>query len=737
MTMPYVQTLQRQRHHYFNECVALFAALFLFTLACAAQATLPSQPEATWPQDLQKDPALWTAFGQLLTKLQHNVQFPLPRGQSRLLPLLPESTVFYIAFPNYGDASHQILTIFQQELKQSPTLRTWWQHGELATNGPKVEDALETFYQLSQFLGDEFVVSAATDGRQGPSVLILAEVRKPGLKDLLQQLAKQLADKSKPPFRVFDVQELAAAKNTFPPQEPVILVRPDLLVATLDFAQLRILNALLDGKRGEFASSPFGQRVAQAYEGGITVVSAINLQRILTQVPPGANQMTFLQSGFQEMKYLVWDHKTVGGQATSETELSFTGPRHSIASWLAAPGPMGSLDFVSPKAILASTVLLKNPAEIFDDVRFLSVSSDPKALVTITQMEAALKLNLREDLFRRLGGEITLELDSLKQPDPVWKAILQVNDPERLQATLNTSLAAMHLNAQQSEKEGVTYHTLRVPAAKKTVEIGYAFVDGYLVIASSPETVTEAARLHRSGESLAKSSKFLASLPPGHGSEFSALLYENPTAMAALSMRQVLPEMAESLAQATAEAKPVVICAYGEESAIREASLSGGVDAGAILVGAAIAIPNLLRARIAANEASAVAIIRMANVAQISYSSTYPQRGFARDLASLGPDPRGANKFSADHASLIDATLGNASCTAGTWCTKSGFQFSLTAFCNKQSCGEYVVVGTPVTSSTGSRIFCSTSDGVVRFKTGPPMTSPVSVPECQAWASLQ
>jgi hypothetical protein len=216
----------------------------------------------------------------------------------------------------------------------------------------------------------------------------------------------------------------------------------------------------------------------------------------------------------------------------------------------------------------------------------------------------------------------------------------------------------------------------------------------------------------------------------------SALLYENTTAMAALSMRHIFPEMAESISQAATDAQPAVICAYGEESAIREVSLSGGVDAGGVLVVAAITIPNLLRARIAANESSAVGTIRTASTAQVSYSVTYPQRGFARDLATLGPDPGGANNSSADHANFIDATLGNASCAAGTWCSKTGFQFSIAAVCKKQSCDEFVVVGTPVSSGTGSRSFCSTSDAVVRFKTGPPLGSPISVSECQAWPAL-
>ena len=55
-----------------------------------------------------------------------------------------------------------------------------------------------------------------------------------------------------------------------------------------------------------------------------------------------------------------------------------------------------------------------------------------------------------------------------------------------------------------------------------------------------------------------------------------------------------------------------------------------------ILIIAAIAIPNLLRARIAANESSAVSSVRTVNTAQISYNSAYSTVGFSTDLASLG-----------------------------------------------------------------------------------------------------
>jgi type II secretory pathway pseudopilin PulG len=326
------------------------------------------------------------------------------------------------------------------------------------------------------------------------------------------------------------------------------------------------------------------------------------------------------------------------------------------------------------------------------------------------------------------------------EKEPVWRAILKVSDPDRLQTTLATLMAVAKMSARQTEQDGVTYHTFSIPsgptAKEKTKEISYAFVDGYVVIASSRETLTEAIRLHRNGESLAKSQKLQASLPPGNP-EVSALLYEDPVAFGALALRQASPEMAALFPQTSPEAPAAVVAVYGDESAIREASHSGGVDAGAALVVAAIAIPNLLRARTAANESSAVASLRTVNTAQVMYSNAYPGKGYARDLASLGPDPHDMSAVSADHAHVIDATLGNATCTAGVWCTKSGYQFRITASCGFQRCQGYVVVATPVSSNTGTRNFCSTSDAVIRYKSGEPLTSPVTVADCRSWTPLQ
>jgi type IV pilus assembly protein PilA len=127
-----------------------------------------------------------------------------------------------------------------------------------------------------------------------------------------------------------------------------------------------------------------------------------------------------------------------------------------------------------------------------------------------------------------------------------------------------------------------------------------------------------------------------------------------------------------------------------------------------ILIIAAIAIPNLLRARIAANESSAVASLRTINTAQISYNSAYPTVGFAATLPTLGPGASCSPPTSTG-ACLIDNLLGGA-----TTSTKSGYTFTLAGVSGTPA-GAYSANASPVVAnSTGVRYFCSVQDAVVR-----------------------
>ena len=712
-------------------CAAAISALLLLTSSCLAQSG-PVAQQPAMPLDLIKYPELLPELGKFAEKIQH-IRFPPPRTDSRLLSLLPNSSVGYAAFSNYGDAIQQSLKLFQEELQQSAALRDWWQHGDLAEAGHKISDSLEKLSELHQYLGDEIVISASLEN-QGPGLLIVAEVRKPGLKEFLQGAITALADGTKLGVRVFDMQDLARANDTASPRQGlVVLVRSDFVVAATNVAALRRFNARLASHSSELASTAFGQRVTKEYEGGATVLAAADLSRILKQAP---QQAAFQETGFADLEYLVWDHKEIAGQTITEAEFSFSAPRRGIASWLAKSGPLNSLDFVSPKAMMVGSVLLTEPSQIFQFLKELSSASPSNPFAALTLYEQILRFSVKDDLLGNLGGEVTLEVDNFAPPNVAWKAILKVKDTNRLQQTLNRLLTATHMGERQFDDGGVTYHTIRIPAAQP-VEIGYAFVDGYLILGSSREGVAESVRLHRAGESLGKSKALLASLPPGHSLEASGLFYQDPIAMAAARARLVAPAMPGSPAQFLQEAATKAVWVYGEDKAIRETSTSGAYDLGAALVVAAIAVPNLLRSRIAANEASAAGSLRSVNTAEATYATIYPKSGFAPDLASLGGAPLGRGAASEDHAGLLNESLANSSCIGDAWCTKSGFRFQVTTICKGQPCREYVAAAIPVDTSSGSRSFCSTSDGLIRYRNGIPPTLPVSAADCRSWPQLQ
>lgn len=134
-----------------------------------------------------------------------------------------------------------------------------------------------------------------------------------------------------------------------------------------------------------------------------------------------------------------------------------------------------------------------------------------------------------------------------------------------------------------------------------------------------------------------------------------------------------------------------------------------------ILIIAAIAIPNLLRARIAANEASAVGSVRTVNTAQVAYTSTYPTVGYANGLSLLGGTCTGSVTPTSNSACLIDSVLAGG--------TKSGYSFSLAASGGPPA-GWYETDAAPKTANqTGVRYFCSSADSVVRYGTSAAFSS--------------
>jgi len=130
-----------------------------------------------------------------------------------------------------------------------------------------------------------------------------------------------------------------------------------------------------------------------------------------------------------------------------------------------------------------------------------------------------------------------------------------------------------------------------------------------------------------------------------------------------------------------------------------------------ILIIAAIAIPNLLRSRMAANEASAVGSIRTLNTASVTYSTTYPDVGYPLTLGALKP----AATAGTANADLIDSVLAGG--------TKSGYTFVLLGTADGPPNTGYTATAGPVSSSSGTRYFFSDQSGVIRGNAGAAATS--------------
>jgi type IV pilus assembly protein PilA len=124
-----------------------------------------------------------------------------------------------------------------------------------------------------------------------------------------------------------------------------------------------------------------------------------------------------------------------------------------------------------------------------------------------------------------------------------------------------------------------------------------------------------------------------------------------------------------------------------------------------ILIIAAIAIPNLIRAKAAANESVATASIHAINIANVAYSSVNPTIGFAAVLADLGPAGSG----------YLESNLAGGS--------KSGYNFTYVPAGAAPYPGYSINADPIVRSITGQRSFFSSQDNVTHYDPNAPATN--------------
>ncbi|HTC93789.1 MAG TPA: FecR domain-containing protein [Terriglobales bacterium] len=542
--------------------------------------------EIAWSRNLDQYLQLLVQFSSLQKKLA-NIPMPGLRYSSRLLRFVPQNAVLYASSPNYGDALKQADQLLHDQLQTSEVLRKWWEQVN-ANRHPSLEEMIEKFQTLSQYLGDEAVLSVVQQGDRCVP-LIMAEVQRPGLREYLESEAARANDNPQGQIvlQVLDASELdSAAANNGSRSRLFAVVLPEYVLVSPDPMLLKnVIAGIQSQSESGFAETPYGQLLTSLYSNGAgllftaDVASLHQYRREHLDREEYKNHHEGLEAGtgFGDLKYLIAESKDVNSTPKNQAVLVFNGPRHGIASWLAAPAPMGALEFVSPQASAVVSVVVKQPEAMLDDIISIGRAQGPKFDSDFGDVESWLKFSLRGDFASTLGGEATLALDGPLVPTPAWKLIVEVNDSGRLQNSLRTLVDDINADAAQKNRPGVdyeetqfegrTYYHVRLRSPESLEEVYYTFADGYMIAGPSRAVLIEAIATRQSSATLARSSQFLALLPQNSQANVSALYYENLAPLLD-SVSGLTPGQVESLRELAANSKPTMAVAYGEESQI-------------------------------------------------------------------------------------------------------------------------------------------------------------------------
>ena len=509
--------------------------------------TIPVKDEVAWSRNAAKYTAVLNGLANLKNALK-SVPQPGVRNSTHLLDLMPENTVVYAAIPNFANTIVESHRVIQERISQNAALREWWEK-EQSGRAQNMDQVVETIRQFGSFLGDEIAVSVSMNDQGRPTEpLVLAELKNSqGFRQFLEQeIAKYAGDKKGRPEIVFVENPMSAVSQSDDKHERLyVWIQDNLLVASPKLEQLQGVGiAIGNGNVTSFTATPFRNRIAEIYNAGAGLVVAANLEKVVAATkaerskgPDAAKQENALNKlGILSVKYFVLDQKDTNGKTHTEASLSFSDANRGIPSWLAAPGPMGSLDYISPDANVVAGFVVKNPATLVDDLLGVLETVNPELLKNLDKLQTEHGLNIRNDIAAPLGGEFAFAIDGPILPTPSWKMVFEVNDPAHLQQTLERIVTDVNKQAAYFGKSGLTwekadvggrtYYTLR-SVDFGALQVNYVYANGYLIVGPSRALVERALTSQENGLSLLRSAKFTAGLPADGNANFSAVFYHN------------------------------------------------------------------------------------------------------------------------------------------------------------------------------------------------------------------
>lgn len=558
---------------------------------------IPVQDEIAWSRDADRYKQMLTA----LSEVNAQVSRPGVRYSTRLLDLAPEGTVLYVAIPNLSETLNEANRLLQERIQQNPALREWWEKEQSAKHGElSVNEVINRIREFGAYLGPEIVVSAAMNAQGEPDTpVVLTELKDAsGFRSYVDQQLQTLAAGSKkaPAVRFLDdpLTTNAPAKTSGRVETDLFVwINGDVMAAAPELASLqRVATAMKMSSVSRFANTTFHSQLATLYRDGAGLIVAADLEKIIARsVRSGQHAVnnasdwtqTLQKLGVFDLKTFMLELKEANGQSVNRATVTFDQTRRGMASWLAAPGPMGSLEFISPDASLVAACVVKQPSLIVEDLMAADLWK------YLQEAGAAHGFDVRNDLAAPLGGEFAFAVDGPLLPIPSWKLVFEVYDQARLQQTLERLVQQINPILAQEGKPGLqwdrvevngrTFYTLKL--SDTGLEMDYTFINGYFVAAPSRALVERAIKYQESGYTLLRSQRFIAALPGDKQANFSAVFYQNLApalgSLSALAQRmgqsgsqnkqQALPSLATAaptLAYVYAQSDRLIISANGE-----------------------------------------------------------------------------------------------------------------------------------------------------------------------------
>ncbi len=538
--------------------------------------------ELAWSQDFDRYLELLREVQDLREALERELPRPDLRYSSRLLDLAPDDLVFYAAFPNLVDTLVEADRIVQERISQSQVLQEWWNSTNNGDQG--LGSHMELTAKLAEagdYLGEEIVITGSLDGEgemNGP--IVLAELTDPAaMRDWLEQT---MAEDDMP-----SVVFIEGAESPLENRDDgfYVWLGSDTLVASprADLVRATAGRSGLSGAGGGLKA-----HIAEVYNAGAQTLVAVDAREIaatMGQLEDPADVERAETLGLLDASHLIFQQKRFDDRTENSGVLAFDGPRSGLASWLAEPAPMGSLRYVSPDAKLVASAVLTDPTLIADQLLALSREGDGSS--GVEEIESQLGISLKDDFAAALGGEFTMALDGPVVPEPAWKLVVEVYDPDKLVYAINQVLAAANDERAESGLEPITL-TSEEAGGQTYYAFGgdrpgeFTFDEGYLIAAANRGLIDRAIRYRQSGYSLETSSRFVQLMPSDGRENFSAFLYQDALSLIGpladrIAEGNLTEEQRTALESLRGESGPTLAYAYAEESRIVFAA-AGAMD---------------------------------------------------------------------------------------------------------------------------------------------------------------